>query len=58
MLHGSAFLIILVIYLAVVLFVLTMLWRIASALDRISRHLLDIAKEVKELSLRSSNERK
>lgn len=58
MLHGAAFLLVLVIYLAIVLFALTMLWRIAGALDRVSRHLLDIAKEVKELSLRSSNERK
>jgi hypothetical protein len=53
MLHGAAFLLVLVIYLAIVLFALTMLWRIAGALERISRHLLDIAKEVKELSLRS-----
>jgi len=58
MLHGSVFLLVIVIYLAVVLFVLTMLWCIAGALDRISRHLLDIARDVKELSLRPPDEGK
>lgn len=57
MLHGSAFFLIIGIYLAIVVFALTMLWRIAGALEHISRHLLEISKDVKDLSAQPPKER-
>jgi phosphate uptake regulator len=50
MLHGSEILGIIGIYLIVIVFVLTMLWRVARALERISSHLSEIAQDVKKLS--------
>jgi len=43
-------------YFAVIIFLITLLWRITVALERISRHLLEIARDVKELSHRSGDE--
>ena len=51
----GALLIILVYFIIVVVF-LTILWRIATALDRISEHLFEITKDLKKLSARSGKE--
>jgi len=53
MLHGYEIFLVIGIYLFVIVFVLTMLWRIAGALGRISRHLSEIAEDVRKLSGRS-----
>jgi uncharacterized protein YoxC len=57
MLHmqDGALLIILVYFIIVAIF-LTILWRIATALDRISEHLFEISKDVKKLPGRSGKE--
>jgi len=52
--HG-ALLIILGYFIIVVIF-LTLLWRIVTALDRISEHLFEITKDLKKLSGRSGKE--
>jgi hypothetical protein len=50
--YGNQIFFVLGIYLLVILFVLTMLWLIASSLVRISRSLSEIAQDVKKLSVR------
>jgi len=57
--HGTfGLLFILFIYFFITVFVLTMLWRIAKALEVIARHLLEIAEDVKQLSERSADKSK
>ena len=51
--HDYEIFLVIGIYLFVIVFVLTMLWRMAAALGRISRHLSEIAEDVKKLSERS-----
>jgi hypothetical protein len=57
--HGSEWLIVIVyfaIVIAVPIFVICLLWRVTVALEHISRHLLEIARDVKRLSPLSSDE--
>ncbi len=41
--------------LGLVVFLISLLWRITVALERISRHLLEIARDVKELAHNSGD---
>ena len=43
-------------YFGVIIFLITLLWRLTTALERVSRHLLEIAKDVKRLSYHSDGE--
>jgi hypothetical protein len=46
----------LVLYFGVIIFLITLFWRITVALERISRHLLEIARDVKMLSRPSGDD--
>jgi hypothetical protein len=45
-----------VLYFGVIIFLITLLWRITIAFEKTARHLLEIARDVKELSHRSGDE--
>ena len=50
--HGEAFLLIILVYFIIVSIVLTMLYRIVIALDKISARLLEIARELGKITSR------
>jgi uncharacterized protein YoxC len=54
--HGVIALLIILVYFIIVVVFLTILWRIATALDRIAEHLLEISKDAKKLPARSGKE--
>jgi hypothetical protein len=45
-----------VLYFGVIIFLITLLWRITLALEKTARHLLEIARDVKKLSHRTEDE--
>ena len=45
-----------VLYFGVIIFLITLFWRITVALERMARHLLEIARDVKTLSSASGDE--
>jgi hypothetical protein len=45
-------------YVGVIIFVITLLWRITIALEKIARHQLEIARDVKKLAHPSGSEEK
>jgi uncharacterized protein YoxC len=53
--HGAPLLIILV-YFIIIVIILTILWRIATAIDRIAGHLSEISKDLKKLPPRSGKD--
>jgi len=54
----NSFLLVILIYFVFVTIFLTILWRIALALDRISEYLFEITKDPKKLSLSNGKEKK
>ena len=54
---GLFILVVFCLYLFVIIFVLTMLWRIADCLKHIAHNLYIITKEVKKLSERSGDDK-
>ena len=57
MLYGDGAILIILVYFIIVVIVLTLLWRISIALDFIARHLFEIAKDVKKLSIHFRHQR-
>ena len=47
---------IVVLYFGVIIFLITLFWRITIALEKTARHLLEIARDVKKLTHRSRDE--
>ena len=47
---------IIVLYFAVIIFLITLLWRITIALEKMARHQLEIARDVKKLAHASDDE--
>ena len=54
--HGVLVLLIILVHFIIVVVFLTILWRIATALDSISEHLSEIGKDLKKLPARSGKE--
>ncbi len=40
----------LVIYIGVIIFLITLLWRIASALEKMARHQMEMARDIKQIA--------
>jgi uncharacterized protein YoxC len=56
MLHGMSplgpflALCLLVVYICIVIFIITLLWRIAAALEKMARHQSDMARDIKQIA--------
>jgi hypothetical protein len=55
-LGGFLGVLIIVLYFGVIIFLISLLWRITIALEKMARHQLEIARDVKRLSPSSSDE--
>ena len=58
MLYDTGTILLILVYFIVVVIILTLLWRISIALDLIGRHLFQIAKDMKRLSVHFREEGK
>jgi hypothetical protein len=58
LLGGSVVVVYIIFYIGLIAFIISLLWRITVALEKMARHLLEIARDIKELSLRSPDEGK
>jgi len=53
---GIFAILVIVLYFAVIIFLITLLWRITLALEKMARHQLEIARDVKKLAHASDDE--